>query len=158
MISTDKIKALAEERIAELDKGLFIVEISVSPANQISVEIDSFEGGVSISDCVSVSRNIEHNLDREVEDFELQVSSPGLTNPFKVMPQYYKNVGKPVKVVLTDGGKIEGELISVSEEGIVLKTEDKVRIEGKKKKELVVTEHELNFNQIKETKKVILFK
>jgi ribosome maturation factor RimP len=158
MISTDKIKALAEERIAELDKGLFIVEITVSPTNQISVEIDSFEGGVSINDCVAVSRNIEHNLDRETEDFELQVSSPGLTNPFKVMPQYYKNIGKPVKVVLTDGKKIEGELTKVSEEGIVLKTEEKVRIEGKKKKELVATEHELNFNQIKETKKVILFK
>ncbi|MFN3917395.1 MAG: ribosome assembly cofactor RimP [Flavobacteriales bacterium] len=158
MISTDRIKALAEERLAELDKGLFIVEISVSPTNQISVEIDSFEGGVSISDCVSVSRNIEHNLDREVEDFELQVSSPGLTNSFKIMTQYYKNVGKPVKVLLMDGSKIEGELVRVTEEAIVLKTEEKVRVEGKKKKELVVTEHELSFNQIKETKKVILFK
>lgn len=158
MISADKIRELAEERIAELDKGLYIVDITISPTNRIAVEIDAFEGGVAIQDCVSVSRNIEHNLDRETEDFELQVSSPGLTNPFKVMPQYHKNIGSPVKVSLAEGSNIEGELVSVSEEGIVLKTEEKVRIEGKKKKELIVKEHRLKFDQIKETKKVILFK
>ena len=93
MLKKKIIEELALERINELDKGLFIVEIAISSNNVIQVELDVEDGNVAINDCVSVSRNIEHNLDREEQDFELSVSSAGLDKPFRVLQQYTKNVG-----------------------------------------------------------------
>src|SRR5690554_4038580 len=159
MIDKKEIERLALERIDELDKGLFIVAISVSGNNVIQVEIDSEEGSVSIEDCVSVSRNIEHNLDREKQDFELQVSSAGLDKPFRVLKQYYKNIGNEVKVLLKEKNhSLEGVLKHADEKGIKLETTTKERIEGKKKKEIVVREYEFTYDEIKETKIVISFK
>ena len=158
MISKKKIETLALERIDELDKGLFIVEIKVSSSNVIQVEIDAEEGNVAIEDCVSVSRNIEHNLDREQQDFELQVSSAGLDKPFRVTKQYIKNVGEDVKVKLNEGGKLEGQLIDANEESFVVETTRKERIEGKKKKETIIEQHKLSYDEVKETKIVISFK
>jgi ribosome maturation factor RimP len=157
MIEKQTIVKLAQQRIDELNNGTFLVDVNVSAGNKIMVEIDNVSGGVSINDCVSVSRNIEHNLDREAQDFELEVSSPGLTKPFKVMQQYQKNIGKEVKVVLSPIGSKEGTLVSVSDEKIELETTTKVRVEGKKKKELVTTKTEIPFNQIKETKIILSF-
>ncbi|MEX2484423.1 MAG: ribosome assembly cofactor RimP [Brumimicrobium sp.] len=158
MISKKKIEALALERIEELDKGLFIVEIKISSSNVIQVEIDAEEGNVAIEDCVSVSRNIEHNLDREEQDFELQVSSAGLDKPFRVVKQYIKNIGQDVKVKLKEGGKLEGVLINADEEKFEVETTRKERLSGKKKKETVVEKHTFNYGDIKETKIVISFK
>lgn len=90
MISKENIRKLAEERIAELGKDLFIVDIKISGNNVIQVELESKTENVAISDCVSVSRNIEHNLDRESQDFELHVTSAGLDQPFRVLDQYKK--------------------------------------------------------------------
>lgn len=157
MIKKETIKKLAQERIDELDNGTFLVDITVSLGNKILVEIDNLNEGVSIKDCVSVSRNIEHNLDRETEDFELEVSSPGLTKPFKVMEQYKKNIGKDVKVVLTPIGSKEGKLVNIDDEKIEIETTEKVRVEGKKKKELITTKTQIPFNQIKETKIILSF-
>jgi len=159
MLKKDNIEKLALERIEELDKGLFIVDISVSPKNVIQVELDCEEGNVAILDCVSVSRNIEHNLDREVQDFELQVSSAGLDKPFRVLKQYYKNIGNEVKVILNEKNQsLEGVLTHADEKGIKLETTTKERLEGKKKKEIVVHEYEFTYDEIKETKIVISFK
>jgi ribosome maturation factor RimP len=158
MISKKKIETLALERIDELDKGLFIVEIKVSSSNVIQVEIDAEEGNVAIEDCVSVSRNIEHNLDREEQDFELSVSSAGLDKPFRVTKQYIKNVGEEVKVKLNQGGKLEGQLIDANEESFVVETTRKERLEGKKKKETIIEQHKLTYEEVKETKIVISFK
>lgn len=159
MIDKKEVIKLAQERIDELDKGLFIVEISISSSNVIHVEIDAEEGYVSIEDCISVSRNIEHNLDREEEDFELSVSSAGLDKPFRVFQQYVKNVGKEVKVLLQGSSKaIEGILKQATEDGIVLEASSKEAVEGKKKKETVVRENEYKYDEIKETKIVISFK
>lgn len=159
MLKKDNIEKLALERIEELDKGLFIVDISVSPKNVIQVELDCDEGNVAILDCVSVSRNIEHNLDREVQDFELQVSSAGLDKPFRVLKQYYKNIGKEVKVILNEKNQsLEGVLTHADEKGIKLETTTKERLEGKKKKEIVVQEYGFTYDEIKETKIVISFK
>lgn len=158
MISKKKIETLALERIDELDKGLFIVEIKVSSSNVIQVEIDAEEGNVAIEDCVSVSRNIEHNLDREEQDFELQVSSAGLDKPFRVTKQYIKNVGEDVKVKLNQGGKLEGGLIEANDKYFVVETSRKERIEGKKKKETIIEQHKLAYEDVKETKIVISFK
>ncbi len=158
MISKDKVIALAEERMIELDNGLFIVDLSVSSTNVIHLEIDKKDGGVSVKDCVSVSRNIEHNLDREAEDFELHVSSAGLDKPLRVLAQYQKNIGRTVDVKLQNGEKLEGELKAVDEQTITVETSRKEKVEGKKKKELVVEAYVLPFADIKETKIVISFK
>lgn len=158
MISKTRVEELINERIAELDNGLFVVELSISSSNVITVELDKHVGGVSVEDCMSVSRNIEHNLDRERQDFELNVSSAGLDRPLRVLPQYKKNIGRTVKVVRQDGVKLEGALVAVTEEKIILENSRKEKAEGKKKKEVIVEQHELPFSNIKETKIVISFK
>lgn len=158
MIKRETIQALAQERMDEMDNGTYLVDITISNTNQILVEIDNLEGGSSVQDCIRVSRNVEHNLDREVEDFELQVTTPGLSNPFKVKQQYIKNIGRDVKVVFNDVGSVEGKLIEVNDDSIVVETESKEKIEGRKKKELVVKQHPILIENIKETKIVISFK
>ena len=158
MISKENITKLAQERIDELDKGLYLVDIVINNGSQIQVEIDSLNGGVGIDDCVSVSRNIEHNLDREVQDFELLVSSPGLDKPFKVKQQYTKNIGRDIKVVFTNVGSVEGKLIGVDDGGITVQTIKKEKVEGKKKKVEVIEDHKIDFDKIKETKLIISFK
>lgn len=158
MISKKKVAALIKERIEELDNGLFIVGLYISPTNVINVEIDKYEGSVSVKDCMSVSRNVEHNLDREQEDFELHVSSAGLDKGLRVFPQYKKNIGREVKVKLHDGGKLEGTMTDATPEQITVQTTRKERIEGRKKKETIIEDHVLTMDQIKETKIVISFK
>ena len=120
MISKNRIIELAQERINELDNGNYLVDVSVSAKNVILVKMDNLNQGVSIKDCVSVSRNIEHNLDREAQDFELKVSSPGLDQPFMVYEQYLKNIGKTIEVILNDSS-LKGELLTVSPDEIELK-------------------------------------
>lgn len=158
MISKKKVEELIQERIAEHDPDLFVVSLTISPTNDISVELDKHNGYVSVEDCIKVSRNIEHNLDREQEDFSLNVSSAGLDKGLRVVPQYIKNVGREVKVKLNSGGKIEGKMISANESEIVVQTTRKERIEGKKKKETIVEDHVIPMSEIKETKIVISFK
>jgi ribosome maturation factor RimP len=158
MISKKRVLELIDERIAELANGLFVVELNISVNNIIQVELDKQEGNVSINDCMSVSRNVEHNLDREAEDFELQVSSAGLDKPFRVLAQYTKNIGREVKVVLLNGKKLEGTLKAANDQEITLETSKMEKPEGKKKKELIVEQHVFPMDQIKETKIVISFK
>jgi len=158
MISKQKVRELAEERIKDRDERLFIVELTISASNVIRLELDKTEGNVSIEDCMSVSRNIEHNLDREDADFELHVSSAGLDKPLRVHAQYVKNIGRDLDVKLKSKEKTTGTLIAVDEAGITLKREEKQVIEGKKKKELVVIENKITFSDINEAKIVISFK
>jgi len=158
MISKENIIALIEERIKDLEKDLYVVELTISANNVIRVEVDKLEENVSVDECVSISRNIEHNLDREEEDFELHVSSAGLDKPFRHINQYKKNIGRMVKVKPLDSSKIEGLLSIVDEKGIVIIHSEKKRIEGKKKKEIVEEEFRFDFDKIKETKIVISFK
>jgi len=144
-----------EEKIDGTD--YFLVDLSVSSSNAILVEIDSAEG-VKISDCVAISRHIEGNLDREEVDFELSVSSAGVGRPFKILKQYEKNIGKEVEVLLVDGQKLKGELQKADKDGIVLKTSRKDRVEGKKKKEIIIEHKNIPMDGIKETKVIISFK
>ena len=158
MIAKEKVRELAEQRIQELEKPLYIVDITISSANHILVELDNEVEPVSIEDCVSVSRNIEHNLDREVEDFQLEVSSAGLDKPLRNYRQFKKNVGRELKVKLADQGKIEGKLIEANESQITLETEKRERVEGKKKKLKVLENIVLPYDKIGEAKVVISFK
>ena len=91
MIDKSLVLRLAEERIQELNRGLFIVDLTISTRNVINIELDREGGGVSIEDCISVSRNVEHNLDRESVDFELNVSSAGMDRPLRHEKQFIKN-------------------------------------------------------------------
>lgn len=156
MISKKRVLELIDQRFEELGNGLFLVDISISKSNSIKVEIDKHEGGVSVSDCMAVSRNVEHNLDREEEDFEIHVSSAGIDRPFKILPQYVKNIGRTVEVLLKDGVKIEGVLINASEKELTIETSEIVKIE--KKKQTVVEQKTFAMDQISETKIVITFK
>jgi ribosome maturation factor RimP len=158
MITKKLVTELAEERMKERGNGLFIVDLTISSSNVIRLELDKHEGGVTVEDCVSVSRNIEHNLDREQQDFELHVSSAGLDKPLRVHAQYVKNIGRSLDVKLKSGSQIEGLLTDVNETHIVLETSEKKQIDGKKKKETVVTRHELPFADITEARIVISFK
>ena len=158
MINKNKIIELANQRIKELDNGCYLVDVNISSNNSILVEIDNLEKGLSIEDCVSVSRNVEHNLDRDSSDFDLKVSSPGIDQPFKVLKQYYKNIEKRVKVVLNDYGSYEGVLKNVTDNDITLEWEEKQRIEGKKKKITRVEKKTISYKEIKETRIIISFK
>lgn len=154
MADKAKIEALV---LQEMDEDMFLVDVSVSTANVIQVYIDSFEG-VTIEKCVKISRSIEQQLDRDEEDFELQVSSPGLSEPLRVTKQYLKNVGRELEVVTNEGQKLEGELLDADEEGILLKTAKRERVEGHKKKQMIVKEHQLKYGEIKSAKVVVSFK
>ncbi len=162
MITKQLIEKLAQERIEERNLDVYIVEISISPSYQIMVELDCESGGVSIEDCIAVSRNVEHNLDREEQDFSLEVASAGLDKPFRVLKQYVKNIGKQVQVIPNSqgtfkSGKIEGCLMSATESEIVVQTKEKRKIEGKKKKEWVEEDITFKMSDIKETRVIITF-
>jgi ribosome maturation factor RimP len=103
-----------------------------------------------------MSRHIEHQFDREVEDFSLEVSSPGLTQPFKVLRQYQKNLGKVVEIVTTKGDKVVGILISADEKSFVVETTDNIKVDGKKTVE--TKRFEFFLVDIKTVKPVITFK
>jgi ribosome maturation factor RimP len=149
MISKDIVKNIVLS--ATGGSTIFVVDVKVDVANKISVEIDKPEG-VTIEECVMISRAIESGLNRETEDFELEVSSPGLTEPFKVMEQYRKNCGKPVNVVKRDGQKIIGLLQHADDEGIVLEVETKIREAGQKRPKTVIQTVTIKFSDIKTTK------
>ena len=150
MITESKVRHIVEDKIKETEN--FLVDINVSVNNKINVWLDN-DKGVSINDCVQVSRYLETSLNREVEDFELTVSSPGLDMPFKIFRQYLKNIGKQVHVLTKDGQKITGKLNIVKEEGI----EVEQIITGKSHKTKETNHHFLGFDQIKETKLIIAF-
>ena len=147
MIDRRKIEHLVEEKLSGTDQ--FLVGILVKPGNRILVFIDS-DTHVTIDDCVAVSRHIEANVDREVEDYELQVSSAGLDQPFKLLRQYHKNTGKQVDIILNDGKKITGTLARVESKGIEL-------MQKPVGKEIAEKKSFIGFSEIKETKIKIIF-
>ena len=157
MISKTRVLELIDERFAELDNGLFLVDLTISKENAITIEIDKHEGGVSVKDCMAVSRNVEHNLDREEQDFELHVSSAGIDRPLRVFPQYIKNIVRSVELLMADGSTLEGVLKAASATEIEIEVSRIEKIEGKKKKETIVEQVVLPLNTIKETKIVITF-
>lgn len=133
------------------DSDVFVVDISIKPANMIQVYLDQ-PGGIPLETCVRFSKLIESNLDRENEDFELQVSSPGLTEPLKVPQQYSKNLGKSIKVIGVAGEKYKGIIKSADEAGIDLEAEIRVKSAGSKKKTTEIKSVRLEYTEIKTAK------
>jgi ribosome maturation factor RimP len=154
MISINYIREIVQNRLSEGEN--YLVDVTVSSTNMIRVTIDNLNG-ISIQECVGMSRWIESQLELETENFELEVSSPGLDQPFKVLQQYQKYMGKAVEVKLADGQKVEGKLLEVNPNGIYLEQQIKENVEGKKGKQLVLKKSNLIFSQIKETRIIIKF-
>ena len=134
MIDRNVVSGIVNEWLE--DKDYFLVDVSVTPDDKIVVEIDHAEG-VWIDDCVELSRFIESKLDREEEDYELEVGSAGIGQPFKVLQQYLIHIGKEVEVLTREGKKLEGVLKDANEENITLTIQKKVKLEGAKRPKMV---------------------
>lgn len=140
MITAEHIKELITQQIQGGD--IFLVDVVVKPGNAIRVHVDTPEG-ISIDECVKISRFINESLDRDVEDYSLEVSSPGLGSMFQVTQQYDKHIDRKIEVLFTDGIKVRGRLLSVSDTGIVLRVKEDNK--------------EIAFEEIKTAKAVIAF-
>ncbi len=131
MIDRELIAQTVRDRLANTD--CFLVSVSVSPANEIVVEIDS-ETGIDVDFCAELSRHIETRLDRDADDFSLEVGSAGLTAPFKVQAQYAKNLSNEVELLTKDGRKLSGILSRVDDAGFAIEITKMVKPEGAKRK------------------------
>jgi ribosome maturation factor RimP len=150
MIEKGKIETLVNELIK--GTGVFLVAVKVSSSNKIIILVDT-RNGITIDECASIHRQVGKNLDRDAEDFELQVSSPGLDMPFAVPEQYYKNEGRKVEVVDDEGTRFTGNLKNITSGGFELTTEVKVKGKMKESKDL-----SFNFDQVKSTKVFLTIK
>lgn len=155
MISKSAVQKAVEEWLN--GKEYFLVDISISPDDRIVVEIDHADG-VWIEDCADLSRYIESCLSRDEEDYELEVGSAGLGQPFRVRRQYEIHVGKEVETQLRDGHKFRGVLLGVSEEGFQLGIVQKVKEEGKKRPVTKEVPTDFRFEDVAYTKYLIKVK
>ena len=138
-------------------KDYFLVEVTISPNDKILVEIDHKEG-VWIEDCVELSRYIESRLNREEEDYELEVGSAGIGQPFKVLQQYINYIGSEVEILTKDGRKLSGVLKAANEQQFTVTIQKKVKEEGAKRPKLVDEDLKFTYGEIKYTKYLISFK
>lgn len=148
---TDVVEAAIE------GTSLFLVDIQINPGNSIVVEIDSAEG-VDIDSCAAITRKIEDAFDRDIEDYELEVGSAGLTSPFKVKGQYEKNIGNEVEVLTTDGRKLKGTLTEVADETFTIEVTRKVKEPGAKRPIEIAEPTIINYIDTKYVKYLIQFK
>ena len=155
MIDANKVKGLVEQWLD--GKDYFLTDLTVTPDDCITVEIDQADG-VWIEDCVQLSRFIEEHLSRDEEDYELEVGSAGLGQPFKVLRQWQNHVGKQVEVITRDGRKLKGTLQDADEENVVLSVRQKVQVEGKKRPVMQDVDVALAMSDVKSGKYVIDFK
>jgi ribosome maturation factor RimP len=155
MIEKKEIIRLAEAHLTTSE--CYLVEVSVEPDNRIVVEIDH-DTAVGIDDCVALSRYIEEQLNRDAEDFELEVGSTGISTPFKIVRQYVKNRGNEVEMQLGNGEKLTGTLRAADEQGVTLAVAREIKPEGAKRKVKVVEEHRYAYSEIKYTKNTVRFK
>ncbi len=149
-----RVKELVEEKIADRE-DLFVVRIKMHNNGILEILLDG-DKGISIEDCVAVSRHVGFHLEEEnVIDraYRLEVSSPGIDSPLLLLRQYVKNVGRNVRLTLEDGRKEEGRLLSATDTQLVL--EQTIKEKGKK---AVLKTVEFPMNTIKETKVLISFK
>lgn len=154
MIDKKKVQEIVEEWLK--DKEYFLVDVDVTPDDRIEVEIDHADG-VWIEDCVTLSRHIEECLSRDEEDYELEVGSAGLGQPFKVEQQYINCIGKQVEVLDAEGKKFKGELLRVEGRNFVIATQEKQKQEGKKRPVMVDVEHTFSMDSVKYCKYLIKF-
>ena len=155
MISKSAVQQVVNEWLE--GKEYFLVDINISPDDRIVVEIDH-QDGVWIEDCANLSRFIESRLSRDDEDYELEVGSAGLGQPFRVPRQYEIHIGKEVETQTRDGRKFRGTLLSVGEEGFQLGIVQKVKEEGKKRPVTKEIPTDFRFEDVAYTKYLIKVK
>ena len=146
MIDKNVVQEIVEQWL--VGKDYFLVGIEVSADDRIVVEIDHADG-VWIDDCVELSKFVEDHLSRDEQDYELEVGSAGLGQPFKVPQQYVNHVGKEVEVLTADGKKLRGVLSSVDGQLFTVSVEEKVKVEGKKRPEMQTTAHTFDMQKVK---------
>lgn len=151
----EKVEELLENAM-EKNKSLFLIDLKISADNQITVILDG-DQGVTVEDCVMVSREIEHNLDRENLDFSLEVMSAGVSEPLSMPRQYLKNLGRNLKIKKVNGDNIEGELIAADDQGCTLTWTEREPKPVGKGKVTVQKEVVLPYQDIKEAKVMITF-
>jgi ribosome maturation factor RimP len=149
LITREHIQSLAQEHLK--NSSVYVTGIKISSDNHINLFIDGDEG-VTIKDCVELSRAIEKNLDRNKEDFALDVSSHGATTPLVMPRQYPKHLGRNFEVKLLDGSKVEGVLVNCDNGEITLEYSSRENKPIGKGKITVVKQHKIQYNQIKESK------
>lgn len=154
MIEKKKVQEIVEEWLN--DKEYFLVDVEVTPDDRIVVEIDHADG-VWIEDCVALSRYIEERLSRDEEDYELEVGSAGLGQPFKVEQQYINCIGKEVELLTADGKKLKGTLLKVEGRDFTISTKEKQKVEGKKRPVMADVERTFSMDEVKYCKYVINF-
>ncbi|GAB1403440.1 MAG: ribosome assembly cofactor RimP [Lentimicrobiaceae bacterium] len=150
MIDKEKLLQVIAQHLEGTDR--FIVEVTVKAGNRIHVLMDA-DSGINIDHCVALTRHIESAFPREVEDYDLMVSSAGIDQPYRMLRQYVKNIGRQVEVQLTDATKIKGKLLKADPQGITLQRQVKVKGSAAVEENL-----EFSFDQIKQTKEIISFK
>lgn len=152
-------KHQVEQAVLEAINGtdIFIVEIKVTPDNRVTVELDS-KSGLDIDTCARVTRAIEAAVDREIEDYELEVGSAGLTAPFKVPAQYEKNIGNDIEVLTRDGRKMSGKLIAVEGTDFTIEVSRKVKEPGAKRPVMITEPVTLSMDNVKKACYLIDFK
>ncbi|WP_378181712.1 ribosome assembly cofactor RimP [Aquimarina sp. SS2-1] len=151
----DKVQNLLEEALLE-KPSLFLIEQKIHPGNSIEIIIDG-DQGVTVEDCIAVSRAIEHNLDREEEDFSLQVMSAGVSEGLTHKRQYKKNIGRKLKVKTDINDTIEGELTAATEDNITLVWKTREPKPVGKGKITVTKEASISYSEIQEAKVIITF-
>jgi len=151
----ERVKELLDEAFEEYN-SLFLIDFTIKGANEIRVVIDGDEG-VTVQDCMNVSRKVEHNLDREEEDFSLEVMSAGATEPLINKRQYKKNIGRDLEVKLDDGSKVIGTLDAADDEKISLSWKERVPKEVGKGKMTVEKKEEIAYDSISQAKVKIKF-
>lgn len=151
----EKVAQLLESALEE-NKSLFLIDLNISEDNQIRVILDG-DKGVTVEDCIAVSRQIEHNLDREEYDFSLEVMSSGVSEPLTIPRQFKKNLGRNLKVKTKNGEKFEGELIAANDENCTLTWSAREPKAIGKGKVTVQKETTLPYKDIMEAKVMITF-
>ena len=154
MISKDTIKTLVEEW---LKKGNYFLVDVMMDGDRIAIEIDHADG-VWIEDCAELSRYLQEQLGEELDEYELEVGSAGLGQPFKVAQQYENHIGDEVEVLTADGKKLQGVLKSVEAPNFVVTVKEKRVIEGKKRPVLVEVDKNFSMDEVKSTKYLLNFK
>ena len=139
-----------EELVTEYLKGsdVQLINLKVSPDNRILVEVDAYKG-VDLDYCTALSRYLQEQLDREVEDYELEVGSVTITDPFRTKMQYEKHLGHDVEILTKDGRKLHGMLVNVEDDHFDADVEVLVQVEGKKKKEKQVQTMSFGYDDVK---------
>lgn len=150
-----QVQELLDEALNERS-DLFLIDLEVKADNSIHVIIDG-DKGVLVEDCMFISRAIEHNLDREEQDFSLTVTSAGAASPLVLPRQYKKNMGRDIEIITSDSKKVSGKLENISEDSVVLKWKTREPKPVGKGKTTVIKEETISFDNIKEAKVIIKF-